>query len=103
MSKITLLAKLTIAEGKADEARAAAEAAVAAAEEEAGLEIYSFHADNADPNVFYFFEMYTDQGALDVHGKGDRMKPAMKALGGVLAGRPEITMLTPVTAKGLDL
>jgi quinol monooxygenase YgiN len=103
MSKISLIAKLTAAEGKADELDAALRSVVEAADEEDGLEVYSVHADTEDPNVFYFFELYQDQAALDVHGRGDRMKPAMKALGSMLAGRPEVTMLNPVAAKGLEL
>lgn len=103
MSKISLIAKLTAAEGKADELRSAFGAMITAAEEETGLEIYSVHADSADSNVFYFFELYSDQAALDVHGKGDGMKAAMGALGGLLGGRPEVTMMSPVVAKGLDV
>lgn len=103
MSKISLIAKLTAAEGKADEMETALNAMITASEEEAGLEIYSVHRDNADSSVFYFFELYADQAALDVHGKGDGMKAAMGAIGGYLAGRPEVTMLTPVAAKGLSL
>lgn len=71
MSKISLIAKLTAAEGKADELKAALENLATAGDEEAGLEIYSFHVDNNDPNVIYAFELYTDQAALDVHGKGE--------------------------------
>jgi quinol monooxygenase YgiN len=103
MSKISLIAKLTAAEGKADELKAALANLIAAADEEPGLEIYSVHADASDANVFYFFELYTDQAALDVHGKGDQMKAAMGAMGGLLAGRPEVSMLTPVVAKGMDV
>ncbi len=102
-NKISLIAKLTAAEGKSEELGAALRAVVDAADEEEGLEIYSVHADSSDPNVFYFFELYRDQAALDVHGRGDQMKPAMKALGSLLAGRPDVTMLEPVVAKGLDL
>ncbi|MDH3684193.1 MAG: antibiotic biosynthesis monooxygenase [Acidimicrobiia bacterium] len=103
MSKISLIAKLTAAEGKADELRGALQTLIAAADEEDGLEVYSVHADASDGNVFYFFELYRDQEALDVHGKGEGMKPAMQALGSMLAGRPEVTMLSPVAAKGLDV
>lgn len=103
MSKISLLAKLTAAEGKGEELEAAAGPLIAAAEEEPGLEVYSFHKDTSNENVYYFFELYTDAAALEVHGKGDGMKAAMAALGGCLAGRPEISMLSPVAAKGLDI
>ncbi|MEZ5379098.1 MAG: putative quinol monooxygenase [Acidimicrobiales bacterium] len=103
MSKITLIAKLTAAEGKAEELEAAFANLIAAADEEPGLEVYSVHADRSEPGVYYFFEMYTDADALAVHGKGDGMKAAMGALGGLLGARPEITKLEAVVAKGLTV
>lgn len=103
MSKISLIAKLHAADGKADELQSALIELIGAADEEDGLEIYSLHRDPNDGSVFYFFELYRDQGALDVHGKGEAMASAMGAMGGLLGGRPEITMLDPVAAKGLDL
>lgn len=103
MAKIALIAKLTAAEGKADDLEAALTAAIAAADEEPGLEIYSVHADRSNPGVFYFFELYADDEALAVHGKGEGMKAAMGGLGPLLAARPDIFRLDPVAAKGLDL
>lgn len=103
MSKISLIAKLTAADGKVDELKSALDVLVAAADEEDGLEIYSAHADPNDESAFYFFELYTDQEALDVHGKGEAMAAAMGAMGGLLAGRPEITLLSPLVAKGMDV
>lgn len=103
MSKLSIIATLTAAEGKADELEAALTALIAAADEEPGLEIYSLHRDPNDESAFYFFEMYTDQAALDVHGKGEKMKVAMGSMGGLLAGRPDVKILTPAAAKGLDL
>lgn len=102
MSKISLIAKLTAVEGKVDELEAALRGVIDAAAEEDGLEVYSAHRSE-EPGVYYFFELYRDQDAKDVHGKGERMRAAMGAFGGLLAGRPEITMMTPVAAKGLDL
>ncbi len=103
MSKISLIAKLTAADGKADELATALADLIAAADSEPGLEIYSAHVTADDPNTFYFFELYSDEEALAVHGKAEPMVGAMKALGGLLAGRPEVTMMNPVVAKGLDL
>ena len=103
MSKISLIAKLTAADGKADELEVALRGVIAAAAEEEGLEVYSAHAAADEPGVYYFFELYRDQAAMDVHGKGDGMRTAMGAFGGLLAGRPEITMMSPVAAKGLDI
>ena len=103
MSKISLIAKLTAAEGKGAELEAVLGEVVTAAEEEAGLEIYSAHKDSANEGVYYFFELYTDGDALGVHGKGDAMKAAMGKFAGLLGGRPEITMMSPVVAKGMDI
>lgn len=103
MSKITVIAKLTAAEGKSTEVEEALRGVVAAADEEAGLEVYSAHAANDQPGVYYFFEIYRDDEALAVHGKGDRMRAAMGAFAGLLAARPEVINMTPVVAKGLDL
>lgn len=101
MSKISLIAKLTASDGRADDLEAALHGVVAAADEEDGLEVYSAH--RADDDVFYFFELYRDADALAVHGQGQRMREAMGAFGGLLAGRPEIIQMTPVVAKGLEV
>ncbi len=103
MSKISLIAKLTAAEGKAAELESVLSGVIDAAEEEDGLEVYSAHAADDEPGVYYFFELYRDQAAQDVHGKGERMKAAMGAFAGVLGARPEITTMRPVAAKGLAL
>ena len=103
MSKPSIIAKLTTTEDKAAEFEAALAAMVAAAAEEAGLEIYSAHKDPNNPGTYWFFELYTDDAAVGVHGQGDGMKAAMASLGGLLAGAPEIHMLSSVVAKGLDL
>jgi len=102
MSKISLIAKLTCAEGANDDFEAALAAMIDASAEEAGLEIYSVHRQG-DTNDYWFFELYTDHAAHEVHGKGDAMKAAMGAVGPFLAGRPEIMLLTPVAAKGLAI
>ena len=103
MSKITLIAKLTAVEGKADELETVLQGVCDAAAEEDGLEIYSAHRANDQENTYYFFELYEDGDALAVHGKGDGMKAAMGKFAGLLAGAPEITMMTPLAAKGLDI
>ena len=48
-------------------------------------------------------EVIHDQEAKDVHGKGDGMKQAMRAIGAFMAGPPEVHVMTPVVAKGLEL
>ena len=103
MSKISLIAKLTAADGAAADLETALASLIEVANEEAGLEIYSVHSVNDEPGTYWFFEMYTDDAAMSAHGKGDGMKTAMGEVGKHLAGRPEVTMMTPVAAKGLTL
>ncbi|MFV0525566.1 MAG: putative quinol monooxygenase [Acidimicrobiales bacterium] len=101
--KIAIIAKLSAAEGKADELRSALESLIAAAHSESGLEVYFAGTNAKDDTDLYFFEIYADDEAFAVHGKGEDMKDAMRGLGGLLAGAPEIIKLDPVVAKGLDL
>ena len=103
MSKISVIAKLTAAEGKEAELQGAIDALISAADEEPGLEVYSCHTTSDEPGAFYFFELYTDTDAARAHGQGDRMKSAMAAVGNLLAERPKITRMTPIAAKGLDI
>jgi quinol monooxygenase YgiN len=103
MSKISAIARLTARDGKAAELEAALHDLIAAAEEEEGLEVYSVHAVDDSEGQYLFFELYRDAEATKVHGKGERMRAAMGALGPLLAGRAEVTRMHPVAAKGLDV
>jgi len=103
MSKVSLVARITAQEGKADEMIEALKNLMGATDEEPGLEIYAAHQDTNNPEVFWFYELYTDNDALGVHGQGERMKAAMGAMGGLLAGAPEINLVTPVAAKGIEI
>jgi quinol monooxygenase YgiN len=100
MSKHVLLARLQATLGKIDEFEAALRDLIDAADEEPATEIYAVHA--AGDGVYWFYEVYADEAARAVHGKGDRMRTAMAALGPFLAGRPEITSLTPIAGKGIS-
>lgn len=101
MSKISLIAKLSIKEGANADFEAALGALTDAAGEEEGLEIYAAHQDSSSETTYWFYELYSSEDALGVHGKGDGMKAAMGALGPFMAGAPEIMKMTPVSAKGL--
>ncbi|MEM9036754.1 MAG: antibiotic biosynthesis monooxygenase [Actinomycetota bacterium] len=104
MSKVAIIAKLTAAEGKRDDLVAAlTEHAVAAVADEPGCEIYAPHADTGDEVTVWFYELYTDGDALAAHGKTEGFAAMGAALGGLLAGAPEIHVLDPIVAKGLEL
>jgi quinol monooxygenase YgiN len=50
----------------------------------------------------WFYELYRDGDALAAHGGSEAMKAMGPPLASLLAGRPELTFLTPVRAKGLE-
>jgi quinol monooxygenase YgiN len=103
MSKVAVLAKMVAQDGKRDEAVAKLQALVDHVASEGGTEVYVMHTSDADPNVIWFYELYTDGDALALHGGSDVMKQVGGGLRDVMAARPEITLLTPVAGKGLSL
>jgi quinol monooxygenase YgiN len=102
MSKIAVLAKLTAAEGKRAEAIAVLSAQVGLVNGEAGTEIYALHTDDADEVTIWFYELYADADALALHGGSAAMAELGPKLKGLMAARPQIMRLSPVTAKGLS-
>jgi len=103
MGKVAVVAELTAADGKRDELIEAFGSMFEAVSGEDKTEIYAVHKDAGDANIVWFYELYTDQDGLTAHSTSDAMKAAGGALGGLLAGRPELFFLEPVRAKGLSL
>ena len=103
MAKVGMIAKLTAADGKREELIAAFDEYFPAVEGEPGTEVYILHEDVGDANVVWFYEVYTDEAALAAHGGSDAMKELGPKLGGLLAGRPELSMLRPRRIKGETL
>ena len=101
MSKIAVLAKLTCLPGFRPEVIEILSAQVALVADEAGTEVYALHTDNTDDVTIWFYERYTDQESLALHGKTEVMAALGPKLKGKMAARPELTMLSPVVAKGL--
>jgi quinol monooxygenase YgiN len=101
MAKVALVAKMTAAPGKRDELVEAFGSLYDAVAAEEGTEVYALHLDAADADVVWFYELYRDGDALAAHGGSEAMKAMGPPLASLLAGRPELTFLTPVRAKGL--
>lgn len=84
---IGLIAKLKIQDGKSEEFEAAFRDISAQVLEEPGCNFYACHKTD-DPTVYVVMEQYTDQAAVDAHGK--HLGEIAGALGGLMAGRPEV-------------
>jgi len=102
MAKVSMLAKVRTHDGKGDELIAAFQALFDAVDGEPGTEVYVMNRSKEDPNVFWFYELYSDADALGTHGTSDAMQKAAPAFGPLIADS-ELIMGAPVQAKGLAL
>lgn len=91
---ITLTAKLTAKEGKADALLAALKAMVGEVQaKEPGVVQYAMHSVEGQPGVFFFYEQYADDAAFAAHRTTDHMKAFGASLGELMEGRMELTRL----------
>jgi (4S)-4-hydroxy-5-phosphonooxypentane-2,3-dione isomerase len=102
MAKVSMLAKIKVHEGKGDELVAAFSTLFDQVDKEPGTEIYALNRAKDDPDVFWFYELYTDLDALGTHGSSDVMASAAAAFGPLIA-ESEVIMSEPVLAKGVDI
>jgi quinol monooxygenase YgiN len=91
---ITLTARLTAAEGKAEEMEAALRRMIPEVRaQEPGVLQYALHAVEGQPGVFLFYEQYADDAAFAAHRTTEHMKALGAALASVSGARMEITRL----------
>ena len=95
---MTLVAKITAADGKADELEAALRTMVSAvsATEKGPLVNYTLHKSDTEPGVFVLYEQYRDADAFGAHGKTTHMEALRTALGTLTGGRPTVERLTEI-------
>jgi quinol monooxygenase YgiN len=103
MTRIVVTATLKAKPGKGDELAELLGGLVDAVGPEEGTEQFVIHRVQDDPDTVFFYEVYRDQAALDAHRQNPALGAGGAALGELLDGRPVLTMLTPVKAKGMAL
>ncbi len=101
MPQVSVIAKLTAKQGKRDELVGHLGKLVAVVEEDPGALIYSVHLSRDEPDVVWFFELYTNQAALDAHAGSEALKSAGGGMADLLGGRPELFTCEPAVSKGL--
>jgi quinol monooxygenase YgiN len=102
MAKVAIFAKMIALPGKLDELVEAAEALVATAGVEPGTEVYTLNVAR-DQGVLWFYELYTDADAVAAHSQSDRMKEFGAKLAELAEPKPEVHLVTPLAAKGLNV
>ena len=100
MSQVSVVANLTVKQGKEDEFLALWDDLLAHVEaNEPGTQHYVLHRSTSEPNVFYVTEVYDDQAALDAHMGSPVFAAFGASLGDVVEGGG-MQILNPVrTAK----
>jgi len=102
MAKVSMLAKLRVKEGKGDELVAAFAAIFDQVDQEPGTEVYALNRAKDDPDLFWFYELYSDTDALGTHGSSDAMAKAGATFGPLIA-ESELILGEPVQAKGVSI
>jgi len=91
---IGIVATLKIKEGKADEFEAAFKDLQKQVQaNEAGNLMYEVFRSREDELTYIIMEKYTDDAAVEAHGKSDHFKAGGAKLGAVLAAPPQVQIL----------
>ena len=97
---ITVTAVLKVQPGKEDAFKAEAQKMLDHVKaNEPKTTMYVLHQSNSDSTEFLFFETYADQEGFAAHGASEPMRHFFGAVGGLVAGRPEIKMYTEIGGK----
>ena len=101
MSKVSVVAKLTLKADKADEFPAVWDALLEHIDaNEPGTEHYMLHRSSTVPNEFYVTEIYADQASLDAHMASGPFAEFGASLGDFIENA-DLQFLAPVkAAKG---
>ncbi len=101
MSKVSIIAKLTVKPDKIDDFPAAWDDLIKHVDDnEDGTEHYVLHQSTTEPNTFYVTEVYKDQAALDAHMGSDTFASFGAGLADYVDGG-DMQFLQPVkAAKG---
>jgi (4S)-4-hydroxy-5-phosphonooxypentane-2,3-dione isomerase len=100
VSRIAIVARVTVKEGKADEYVAAFAPLLEQAEKEPGTLLYAVHRSNDDPHVFWTTEVYADDDAFAAHGASD-VHAAASAVFTELIAASDVIIGETLMAKGL--
>lgn len=101
MAKVAVLVKVKTKEGQREAMTKAVMPGIETAKGETGTQFYIFHHDAVDPNTVWFYELYVDQDAANLHMSSDAFKAWSRTLMPFADGAPEISFLTPTGGKGI--
>jgi len=97
---LTVVAKIRAAKGKGDALAALLrEQVVTVRKAEPGCLVYRPHRSAKDPDLFLFYEQYTDDAAFEAHRKAPHLAAyrERREKEGLLDGAPEIEIYRSIT------
>ena len=100
MSQVSILARVTVREGKAGQYLAAFAPLLEQARKEPGTLLYAVHRSADDPDVFWTTEIYADDAAFAAHRATAVHAAATPVFTELIAGA-DVTVGETVMAKGL--
>jgi quinol monooxygenase YgiN len=100
---IVVTARLLIQSGKEESMRALARSLTGPARKEDGNLSYAWYQDALEPTIWFAFEEWRDQAALDAHFTTPEFTRAGAELGGLLAAAPLVRVYEVAGAKDLAL
>ena len=93
---ISVIAKLSIKEGKVEEATAAVKELMIHVAREEGTLMYTLNRDQSNPNTLVIMERYKDKAAFDVHSSTPHFKAFFAKSKAFVGGRPEVTLMEEI-------
>ena len=96
---VVVVATMTAKPESVDTVRDILTRAVKDVQDEPGCQLYCLHASG---DSFVFVEQWADADALQAHSTASAATTMFKDVGDLLAGTPDIKMLTPIVAGDPD-
>jgi quinol monooxygenase YgiN len=101
MARPALIVKFTCTPGKRDAYVTAMAPMFEQTQQESGAEVYVLNDDAGDADILWMFEMHADDAAFEAHCSSEAVLEFVSTLDpALLAGPPEMTMLTARRAMG---
>jgi quinol monooxygenase YgiN len=93
---IGIIAKLSLQEGKVEEAIDLIKELMEGVAMEEGTLSYTMNQDKTDPNTIVILERYRNKADLDYHSSTPHFKAFFKKIGGLLAKKPDISIMDEI-------
>ena len=102
MSKLSVVAKVELLPGTREEMITLfSQFASYVQENEPGLEVYTLHVSDLEPNVCWVFELYASSDAFDIHQASPEMARLRPMLSQLWAEPPDVHRLVPAAGVGI--